>query len=481
MDAALRQDGPVRVLPAAIQNTSAIFGSTADIRNAARTYKTRAVLSGTHRVVGNGIQVAFRLTDSEGNFLFGRIKTMPAGISEVGQDEMKEIQALLAQKNWDKMIVAREDPAFRNEKSRDFLLAGRELTQRQSADDLARAINCFQKAIDAEPNSVLARTDFARAVTTRTHYQHDAALLVRATKAAREAATLDPLSGEAHRAMASVLFHTGRPIDSLDEILTFIELSGPDVPAIALTGSLWRILGHPDKALAWFTIMAQWQRRPAEDIWIIGDCWSDLGDDAKAEAIYRRASELNPQLPDGWVGLCHLKLLNGDFEGARALCSENKNRHPESVYPRQMAAQVEFFSRNFPEAERLYEELLATDPGGGAHFYGATSYQSVLGRLRLRARNREAGNTLLTAAAQKEIAALSLAFDHPEILYRLAAIDASQGKIDDAVGHLIAARNAGWLDYRSMRLDPRFDAIRSDPRFQQVSIGMEEAVKQLRR
>jgi tetratricopeptide (TPR) repeat protein/tRNA A-37 threonylcarbamoyl transferase component Bud32 len=483
LDAALSQRGPVRILSAAVQNSSTIIGNTADIHNAARSYKCRTVLSGTYLRVGDGTEFSVRLTDAEGNLLFRTNGTMnpPGGIIQIGQDDVTEVYALLVQKNWDAVIAAQEDPAFRNERSRDFLLAGRELTQRQSADDLAHASDCFRKAIDAEPKSVLARTEFARAVTTRTHYQYDAVLLALATTAAHEAAALDPLSGEAHRALASVLFHTGRPIDSLHEILRFIQLNGPDVPAIALTGSLWRILGHPEKALAWFTIMAQWQRRPAEDIWIIGDCWTDLGDNAKAEAIYRRASELYPHLPDGWVGLSHLKLLNGDFEGARALCAENKNRHPDSVYPRQMAAQIEFFSRNFSEAAKLYEDLLRTDPAGGSHFYGATSYQSVLGRILSRDSDQEARRTLLAAAAEKEREALTIAFDHPEPLYRLAAIEASQNRIEDAIGHLIAAKNAGWLDYQSMRLDPRFDSIRLDSRFLQASVEMEEGAKKLQR
>ncbi len=483
LDSGLRQNGSARVLSVSSQNTSSAFGSAADIRTAARTYKTRTVLSGTYRTVRDGIRVSIRLTDPEGNVLFSRIRTtsnLTASASEISRDDVREIHDLLEQANWDKLVASREDPAFHNERSRDLLLAGRELTQRQSAEDLALAINCFQKAIDAEPKSVLARTDFARAITTRTHYQFDARLLARATKAAREAAAMDPLSGEVHRALASVLFHTGRPADSLEEILTFVELSGPDVPAIALTGSLWRILGHPDKALTWFTIMAQWQRRPAEDVWIIGDCWAELGDDSKAEAIYRRALELYPQLPDGWVGLCHLKVLNGDFEGARALCNENKNRYPESVYPRQMAAQVEFFSRNFPEAERLYRELSSSDPAGGAHFYGAISYQSALGRLYGLEKRADADRNPLDEAEQKETAALQAAPDHPGILYRLAAIEASANKREQAITRLMAAVRAGWLDYRSMRLDPRFDQVRSDPRFQKLSGEIEETVKLLR-
>jgi serine/threonine protein kinase len=483
LNLSLQRVGPARVLAVSPQDTSSAFSSAANIRVAARTHKARAVLSGTYRSGPGGIQFSLRLTDAEGNLLFRRIKTVgtvQGVLSEMSDSDRNEIYSLLDQTSWDKLVSAQEDPAFRNERSRDLLLAGRELTQRQSAADLARAIDCFSKAIEAEPKSILARTEFTRAITTRTHYQFDPALLASANKAAREAVEMDASSGEAHRALASVLFHTGRPADSLEEILRFIELSGPDVPAIALSGSLWRILGHPEKALSWFDMMAQWQRRPAEDVWIIADCWADLGEDAKAEAIYRRALELYPELPDGWVGLCHLKLLNRDFDGARALCAENKNRHPESVYPRQIAALIEFFARNFPEAEKLYTELSNSDPAGGGHSYGAMTYQSALGRLLQEKGDSNNSRIVLAVAERTELAALQAAPGHPEVLYRLAAIEASSGSTDDAIEHLWAARDAGWRAYRSMLLDPRFDAVRSDPRFLQVAKEIEATVATLR-
>lgn len=479
----LQRNGPVRVIAAAPQDSSAAFSSAANVRTAARAYNTRTVLSGSYRSAPGGIQTTVRLTDAEGNLLLRKNRTaahLSQALADISASDARQIFSLLDQKSWEAIGSERDDAAFRNERARDLLLAGRELTQRQSADDLARAIECFRKALQTEPNSILARTELVRAITTRTHYVFNADLLGLANEMAREATHLNASSGETHRALASILFHTGRPKESLQEIQQFLELNGPDVPSIALAGSLWRIVGRPDKALKWFGLMAQWQRRPAEDIWIIGDCWADMEDDATAETIYRRASELHPQLPDGWVGLCHLKLLNGDFAGARQLCDQNKELYPESVYPRQMAAQVEFFSRNFAEAEKLYSQLSGSDPAGGRHFYGAVSYESALGRIRLETGDTAGGRAFLATAEEKEIAALASAPDHPEILYRLAALEASKGDTAAALVHLRAAKNAGWLDYRSMALDPRFDALRSESPYQEIAREMRESVNRRR-
>ena len=68
----------------------------------------------------------------------------------------------------------------------------------------------------------------------------------------------------------------------------------------------------------------------------------------------------------------------------------------------EIAAQVEFFSRNNAEAERLYAELEKADPGGGGSFFGAISYQSALGRLRCLAGDENSGRAILNRCLKTE-------------------------------------------------------------------------------
>ena len=68
----------------------------------------------------------------------------------------------------------------------------------------------------------------------------------------------------------------------------------------------------------------------------------------------------------------------------------------------------------------------------------------------------------------KELDALGSALRHPEILYGVAAIESSLGIADSALGHLNQAFKEEWVDYRSRDLDPRFDALRSDRRYQEI-------------
>jgi hypothetical protein len=67
------------------------------------------------------------------------------------------------------------------------------------------------------------------------------------------------------------------------------------------------------------------------------------------------------------------------------------------------------------------------------------------------------------------------------ILYLISAIQSSLGHVDSALVYLQEAVNFGWIDYRSMSLDPRFDSISGDPRFKKVIKATQARVEELRR
>ena len=69
-----------------------------------------------------------------------------------------------------------------------------------------------------------------------------------------------------------------------------------------------------------------------------------------------------------------------------------------------------------------------------------------------------------------EKAHLAITPDDAESLYRLAAAEAVVGRNEEALRDLRLAAAAGWLDYRSPQLDPRFDSVSEDTRVQGDSL-----------
>ena len=454
-------------------------GTLADLRQIERQTGVRTVLRGTLRQVENKRRVALRLVHVKtGDTLFAR--TVDLATAHPAQEAtalfVKELFTALSASQ---PATGPVDPALSDPAAHEFLRAGDELFGRRSVSELRDALSCYRRAIQLQPKSAVARASFVITAMQLTVGRGDAALLKEAEAYALEAVALNPALDFSHRALGAIYFSQGKTKEAREQCFQTIETGGL---RYGLYG-LWtadKLLGRPDMALRWAAISNHWNTRPADGEFLIGDCWSDLADDQRAEFYYRRVSDLHPEIPEGWMGLCRLKLLQRDFDSARAIYRANLARHRDYGFAQQMAAQVEFFSGNFAEAERLYVDLAEQDPSGGGSFYGALSYDSALGRLKQIAGN-QSGETILKRCLATEKATLALAPDHPEVLYRVAAIESSLGDIESSLVHLRASAAAGWLDYRSLALDPRFDALRQDARFQQLLNMMRHSVERLAR
>lgn len=475
--------GPGTVTEVAPGESAAGTGSTAMLIDIGRRAKTRAILTGTIRTIAGREELSFRMAEAK----TGQVVLGPIRMTLARRDEPFEIRGLTALLNarldstdWSSASEARRDPGLANQTSRELIAAGRDLMMRVSVPDLDRAMECFRKALVAEPNSALAHAYLASAANIRVNYAGDARLEKLGEEEAREAIRLQPDSADAHRALAGSLFRQSRRGEALDELMTAVTISGPDETIAGFIGTTLAALGQPDRALAWLEMARHWGDRPSANDSLIGDCWAELGEEAKAEAAYRRVSDLHPEMPQGWVGICHLRLLAGQFDEARQMYIQNRPHYPAFVFSNQIAAQVEFFARNFREAERLYQELAGADSEGGDTFWGAVNYQSAIGRAMQANGDDAAGRAVLERCIDKQTKKLSLAPADPVHLYILAAVESSLRRRERALAHLTAARAAGWTDFRSLKLDPRFDSISADPRFHKLLTEMEAKISELR-
>ena len=69
---------------------------------------------------------------------------------------------------------------------------------------------------------------------------------------------------------------------------------------------------------------------------------------------------------------------------------------------------------------------------------------------------------------------------NPEAAYRLAAVQAALGMTEAAFSHLRNAVALGWIDYRSLDLDPRFDSLRFNSEFKTLVNNVSVKVGEMR-
>ena len=443
-----------------------LSGSAEHIRKAGQAGKVRTVLSGTERTVPGKKRISLQLMDAAtGELLLTRVwetKGQEDSTKAVSKEIAGAIDRILNAKDWSSIIQSTTDPALRNQAAREAIMAGHELVFRYNASDLDRAIDLFKKALSLEPDSSLGHAYLAMAASVRAHFISDDSFLKLGEVEAHKALQLSPDSADAHRALAGVLYQQGKFAEALEESLRTVETTGPEGRIARFIGMTLDTFGRPDRALGWHSLAGALAGMSSDEYGVVGDCWVKLGHDEKAVQFYNRALELQPSSSQGAVGLCHLRLLQGDFEGARGLCRSNIWSRGGLGEVEQIAAQVEFFARRFDVAEKLYIDLLKRDVNGGGSFYGAVTYQSALGRARQAMGDSIGGKMVLERSLEIETVAVKRTPRNPEALYRLAAVESSLGILERSVDHLREAVSSGWIDYRSLAMDPRFDAVRED-------------------
>ena len=468
----LSEIGNARVVP---------VGKAEDLKMAARNFRTRSALFGTRRKTDRGIQISVQLFDPDGEPLFGRIVDLSAtsDLKSFTHSLAPALYSILIADDWSKLIAAKSDPAIRNAQARELIAAGRELGLQHTVLGFDRARSCFEKALQLEPRSALAHAYLASSAAARTHWVTDTTLLSYAEREVQEAFRLAPDSGDVLRVLAGVNYQRGQLKNALQAAFRAIETSPSNAKTFALLGMIFNELGRPDQGLHWFELARK--SEPGAFDSDLGDCWAALGDYEKARTAYQRAIDLHPERSQGWVGLTRLDLLDANFAKARAFCLQDRGLDQEAIDGTQIAAQIEFFARNLSEAQRLYRRLDESDHDGGGAFYGNVSYGSALGCIGITQGHSIDARAMLQECLAKEMQQSESAPDNPDILYRISAIESSLGKNEPAIEHLEAAVFAGWIDYRSLSLDPRFDAISNDTRFQAILGKLKLKVEDLRK
>jgi tetratricopeptide (TPR) repeat protein/TolB-like protein len=441
-----------------------------------KEHRSRAIIAGTTRMTQAGQRISFQLIDrSSKETLFSHTWEIK-GRSDVPPAVIQAIYSILRESDWSDLIRSKWDPGLRNDTAREAITAGR-LISLSSASDCDKAISLFRRALEAEPNSSLTHAYLSIAATARTHFNPDRSYLEIGKKEAETALQLSADSPEAHQALAAVYYQEGRFSEALEQGLQTIEIGGLQDRLAMFLGMTLDMLGRPHQALGWNELASRLSPNPGEADESIGDGWAKLVDDEKAEQAYRRSTELRPNSYYGIVGIARLRLLEGNFEAAREIYRSVPAARGESA---DVAAQIEFFDRRFDAAMELYRTLNKANPNGGGSSYGAVTYCSAAGRAKQALGEMSEAKRILEDCLIKERANAEREPGNPEAVYRLAAVEACLGKTEASLSHLRQAVALGWVDYRSLNLDPRFDFLRG-PELETITNELSAKVADMRR
>ncbi len=390
----------------------------------------------------------------------------------------------------------------------DAYLRGIALRNSQSPQDQARLIEYCRQAVALDPNFAAAWADlaFAEGLKYSSGYRTEAQRLL-VKEAAENALRLDPEHGDGHAAMGMYLYYCLRDYDQALVELEKARAQAPNQPlTIQAIGLVKRRQGKLDESIA--LLLEASQLDPLnQDMWM-NLAWSYRGMRrfADAHAMLDRASAIAPNdlvIVARKVNTC---LAEGDVATASRLLEPLTLRVTDDAYDTEVTLLV--FQRKFDEAIAKITKDLAREQSV-PELLNAFAHQT-LGALQVVAGRKDKGEPLLLQAEAELLAmrqqgntsaevSSSLLEIHallgrradvereiPEVIAALAkdrwrgpSAEADAARAYSILGdreralpileRLLVQPYADSLTPALLRLDPVWDPIRDDPRFQKLA------------
>jgi serine/threonine-protein kinase len=206
---------------------------------------------------------------------------------------------------------------------------------------------------------------------------------------------------------------------------------------------------------------------------------------AAAEQEAKRAIELNPNLAFAHIAYANLLADLARHDQAAAEATRARELDPGSIYLYTLSGAFRYWARRYDESATLLNKALELDP----HFWIARLFLAKVSLDRgisadaiagfEQAREFSGGNSEAIAMLGVALAAAGKMDGAREILqqlqslsstryvppYNLATLEIALGRTDDCFGALEQAYTDHDVRLSFLRVDPRWDPVRSEPRF----------------
>jgi eukaryotic-like serine/threonine-protein kinase len=361
-----------------------------------------------------------------------------------------------------------------------------------------RAAEHYREAVELDSSFALAYAKFGRATLS---YGGDA---VAAGKAIERALALAPELSDAHLARGvyalNVEMDTARGFKELEAA---VRLRPSDAEALMELGNLeWNLRGPASQGIAHVERAAQLDPRTPMRQVVLAFLYQEAHRFDESERTYDRAIALQPDLPGPYTQKAVLYLYRGDLEGARRLIRKAAER-VDSTALIGAAASTLLPWHAFGILDHAYQlavlrlpvEVFAGDTGqyammkgnfywmlgDSARYHATFDTAYAFASRRLQANPGNSFYQMITAgglaargkraaayAAQAEALRNSGLYDQREVGEWKARLAVLAGDYERAIAILQGGHWGNELTVPWLRVDPSWDPIRKDPRFQQL-------------
>ncbi|UCF78985.1 MAG: protein kinase [Candidatus Eiseniibacteriota bacterium] len=468
-----------------ISRTSVMLYKDSDksLRQIGEELGVAAILEGSVRRSGNRIRVVGQLIDA---------RTDEHIWAETYDREMKDIFAIQSDvaiqiaaalktslSPGQRELIQRKPTE--NLTAYEYYLRGRDYYSRYRKQDNENAIELFKNALELDPNYAMAYAGLGDAYGQGVgKFQFASVWLDSAIKACQRAISIDPNCAEAYKALGVSYLVKGWFRKALEANLTALELNENYEPAMANAGWAHLSMGELDEALKW--IRRAVSRNPSTPYLycLVGAVHSALKDYDEAELWLRKSVDLQPDLSFAYDALIEVYVEQDEYDQARACARKHLSITANKPFGLDRVGDVEFFSGNYAQAMKYYEEARELASG---ELTTSTSPSHIinLAYLYWKMGRQDEAREIFAEYLRAAQGWVEEGNESHYIRYRIASINAAQGNKEKAYVWLQRAIDAGWRNYSKVSIDPLFENLHDDEQFKQIMAEVKGMVDEMRK
>ncbi|HEX4439104.1 MAG TPA: protein kinase [Thermoanaerobaculia bacterium] len=363
-------------------------------------------------------------------------------------------------------------------------------------DGIERAVEILRPLAEENPQSALVQAAVGRANLAMFDFTKDRTWADKAVRAADAARTLDPALPEVDVIRGETLLATGRPADALEAFRRALSQRPSDVDALLGLGRASQLAGDDAAAEAQFRRAVELQ--PGFAVFNqLGALYADHGRWTDAAAMFRRATQVAPDSYRAYSNLGGVSVLACDFPSALTAFRQALRLRPTDPVAASNLGMTQLWTGRTAEAAATLEAAVKQAPKDWqilANYADALTAQGQTEKARdgyersialcreaiaLNPTDPVAHSSLGTSLARlgrgdeasKQIqTALALDQKEPSVLWDAAVVSMLRGRTPEALTWLRKAADAGYCREIIAR-QPEFASVRESAEFRAIVAG----------
>ncbi|HXH50356.1 MAG TPA: protein kinase [Terriglobia bacterium] len=380
---------------------------------------------------------------------------------------------------------------------RDYLKGIGYLQNYETTENIDNAIDSFRSAVKVDSAYTLAYAALAQAYWRKFDTTQDTAWMSKAQESCSHAATLNANLADTHLCQGIMQGSTGHYAEAIEEFQKVLDIEPSNTFAYeGLANAQYNLKRLSDAKTTYLQAISVRPNYWAPYNWL-GILYLRTGENAKAAEMFRKVIQLAPENQQAISNLCGADFMVGKWIEAKEMCKKSiAIRASGSAYSN--LGTITFYEGHFEESAGYFKKAVTINPkesrmwGNLADAYrwspnerakAVRAYRqatalaqeglrvnpndySLLGDVAL----YEAKSSKIKQAMRDLEKALSLAPKNVQLMYNAAIVYLLAGQQVKALDYLRRARDLGY-PVESIRIDPEWAALQSDPAFQEIIAG----------